>query len=304
MSRLYTITGNLLAETTASYAGVEPGQTHRAAEESFQVGGKGINVARMTGRLGWNVTAVCFPGGDTGGRSLQWLATQGFSTRAFPQKAETRAGWVVRCGGVETTFLGQDRAMEETAWLEAMAFLRRVLTTGDVLAICGSIPGWRPALAQPLMEVLDEVRGRVFTGLDTYGAPLADLFKLPWDLVRLNRLEVEPLMAKGESVAEFLGGVAAVSQRWVITDGAGPVVARGESGEVWQSRPPPVDVVSAVGSGDVMFAGLLWGLSQKGWTMRKAVDVSLRLAAANAASPGVADFDIGRALQADGASGG
>ena len=42
---LLTFTGNLLAERTQEFAAWTPGKTQRAERESFQVGGKGINVA-------------------------------------------------------------------------------------------------------------------------------------------------------------------------------------------------------------------------------------------------------------------
>lgn len=44
---IFTLTGNLLAERTLTLPAWAPGRTQRAVAESFQVGGKGINVSRM-----------------------------------------------------------------------------------------------------------------------------------------------------------------------------------------------------------------------------------------------------------------
>jgi fructose-1-phosphate kinase PfkB-like protein len=63
---IVTLTGNLLAERTLNFDTWTPGQTQRATSESFQVGGKGINVAKMLRRLGAPCTALCFSGGATG----------------------------------------------------------------------------------------------------------------------------------------------------------------------------------------------------------------------------------------------
>jgi 3'-phosphoadenosine 5'-phosphosulfate (PAPS) 3'-phosphatase len=49
---IFTLTGNLLAERTLTFDAWAPGRTQRATAESFQVGGKGINVAKMLARLG------------------------------------------------------------------------------------------------------------------------------------------------------------------------------------------------------------------------------------------------------------
>ena len=59
--QILTLTGNLLAERTLDFETWAPGRTQRARAESFQVGGKGINVARMLRRLGARFPAPNFP---------------------------------------------------------------------------------------------------------------------------------------------------------------------------------------------------------------------------------------------------
>ncbi|MBK8476911.1 MAG: hypothetical protein IPL39_11565 [Opitutaceae bacterium] len=63
MPHLFTVTANLLWEQTLFYNEWQPGRTQRATRSAFQVGGKGINVAKMLARLGSPHSAVCFPGG-------------------------------------------------------------------------------------------------------------------------------------------------------------------------------------------------------------------------------------------------
>lgn len=298
MKHLYTLTGNLLAETTVTHSKVELGRTHRAVGESFQVGGKGINVAKMAQRLGLFSTAICFPGGHTGNRCLSWLAGQAFEVRGFVQSAETRTGWVVRAGGQETTFLGRDQMLEEEPWQEALHALERELKDGDLLAICGSIPGWRPALAEPLQRLLQAIAGRVFVALDTYGAPLSDLIRAPVDLVKINRDELQGLCPQAaaeqplEQVLPTLSRQNPQVRRWVVSGGESKLVALELGGEVREFTPPTVSVVSPVGCGDVLLAGLLDGLGVKNVSMDEALRRSLPLAAANAASPGIAEFDL------------
>lgn len=293
---LYTITANILAETTAGYPNLVAGTTHRAETDSFQVGGKGINVARMAERLQWEATAICFPGGHAGERCREWLEEKPFRLRTFAQKRETRGGWVVRAGGVETTFLGADRPLEAEAWGAAMTFLGENLRSGDVLAICGSIPGWNEEIAERLRELLREIAGKVFVAVDTYGAPLMDLSKEPIDLVKVNRTEIAAILGESgtEDVESFLRKKceAFPVKRWVISDGSGPVWGRGETGLVFQEMPPAIAVVSAVGSGDVMLAGILWGLVQRGLSLEGAVGLGISLGAANAESFNIADFDL------------
>src|ERR1039458_7428479 len=110
MKPIFTLTGNLLWEKTLVFADWAPGRTQRAAAESFQVGGKGINVARILGRLGGPVTALCFPGGATGAECIAWLRANKIPFRAFDTAAPTRIGLVVRGGRLrETTFFSPDQ---------------------------------------------------------------------------------------------------------------------------------------------------------------------------------------------------
>ena len=113
-----TLTGNLLAERTLEFATWTAGRTQRAAAESFQVGGKGINVSKMLRRLGAANTALCFTGGAPGAECEAWLRERGFTFHAFATTTPTRSGTVVRDrSGVaaETTFLGPDAAPHPAA---------------------------------------------------------------------------------------------------------------------------------------------------------------------------------------------
>lgn len=221
-----------------------------------------------------------------------------FGTRAFAQVAETRAGWVVRAEGKETTFLGCDRKIEEGPWREAMRYLERSLNEGDILAICGSLPGWGPSLAEPLGELLEKLAGKIFFAVDTYGEPLADLVRQRVDLVKINREELRSLRALDAAdggLETALGGVARETpqvRRWVVTDGSEAVVAIDEEGKTVRVRPPEVKVVSPVGCGDVMLAGLIHELAVNQEALETALRKALPLAAANAASLGVAEFEM------------
>src|SRR4051812_33795949 len=108
---IFTLTGNLLAERTLEFDRWSPGRTQRATRETFQVGGKGVNVAKMLTRLGVPNTALCFIGGTPGAECEQWLRERHFNFRAFGTASPTRVGTVVRdASGAhsETTFLGPD----------------------------------------------------------------------------------------------------------------------------------------------------------------------------------------------------
>lgn len=300
MPRMLTLTANLLAETTYTYEAWAEGATQRATAESFQVGGKGINVTRMLTRLGVDSVALYFPGGSTGERCAGWLRKHGVPTEPFVTPHETRTGAVVRAPGrAETTFLGMDNLIDARAVLACARFLD-AQKAGTILAVCGSIPAWQDRAWRPLGEAIARLAGRGPLAADTYGPPLAELVSLPAALVKINRQEFAGLAGapRGEltdaRMAELLPVIARTSAvaRWVVTDGPRTVWVCERGGAAVDLTPPAVIEVSPTGSGDVLHAGILYALFERGDSLEVAVRFAMPLAAANAASAGVADFDL------------
>ena len=293
---LLTFTGNLLAERTQEFAAWAPGKTQRAGRESFQVGGKGINVAKMLRRLGAPVTALCFAGGAPGEECRAWLRAQGFGFEAFATASATRTGLVVRAPDrAETTFLGPDSPPDAAAWRAAAGYLD-ACPAPSALALCGSMPGWDSSDAALFREALGRWLARhqpLF--VDAYGPPLAWLAERPVELVKINADELRALLGPEATAADTAANLRTALgrwpvQAWIVTDGPRPVwlAARGETPA--SLTPPPVREVSPTGSGDVLLAGVLFARLRRGATWRAALEFALPYAAANAAHPGIADF--------------
>jgi len=291
-----TFTGNLLAERTQEFATWTPGKTQRAERESFQVGGKGINVAKMLRRLGAPVTALCFAGGASGDECRAWLRVQGFAFEAFATAAATRTGLVVRAPArAETTFLGPDRAPDAAAWRSVADYLDA--GPADLaLALCGSVPGWDATDAAPFREALGRwlARGHPLF-VDAYGPPLAWAAERPVELVKINADELRGLLGADATAADIAVNLRNALgrwpvQTWIVTDGPRPVwfAARGEMPV--SLAPPPVREVSPTGSGDVLLACVLFARLHRGASWRVALEFALPYAAANAAHAGIADF--------------
>lgn len=283
---IYTLTGNLLAERTQEFAGWSAGETQRAVRETFQVGGKGINVSKMLTRLGAPTTALLFAGGASGTECLAWLRERGCRHQAFPTTAATRTGVVVRDGSGaqrETTFLGPDAAPDADA-IGACARFLDAQPAGQILALCGSFPGWAGADFEPLRAAIVRWLERGIVVADTYGPPLAWAIARPLDVIKLNAAELRGagFAAKDPLPLNVL--------RWVVTDGPRAVRLRAAGGPEATIMPPRVREVSPTGSGDVLFACVLHGLYHRRMSLPDAVAFALPYAAANAAHPGVAEF--------------
>lgn len=285
---VFTLTGNLLAERTFEFSSWSPGRTQRAQRETFQVGGKGVNVTKMLTRLQIPTTALCFTGGAPGAECEAWLSEHSICHRAFSTGGATRAGFVVRdrSGQLgETTLLGPDVAPDAAA-VEACARFLDAQPDGQVLALCGSFPGWNNPEFEPLRACFERWLKRGQLIADTYGPPLAWVAQRPLALVKINADERRSL--PGGSIEALPETV----QRWIITDGAGPVRFRTGAGALQTVVPPAIEEVSPTGSGDVLLAGVIASLFGRASSLAEAVEFALPYAAANAAHPGVADFPL------------
>ena len=116
-------------------------------------------------------------------------------------------------------------------------------------------------------------------------------------LVKVNRDEFRMLFPEGERDAPLdalLTRALALwpVRAWVITDGPGAVWLADPATGPQCLHPPVVREVSPTGSGDVLLACLLHARENMKLRLAEAVKAALPYAAANAAHPGVADFDL------------
>lgn len=288
MPHVFTLTGNLLAERTFEFESWSPGRIQRASRETFQVGGKGINVAKMLARLHVSTTALCFTGGAPGAECEAWLQQHAVSYRAFSTAGATRSGLVIRDRSgqrAETTLLGPDVAPDAAA-IAACATYLDAQPDGHVLALCGSFPGWDNPEFEPLRGCLKRWLKRGPLVADTYGPPLTWVARQPLALIKINADELRSL--PGGNLDALPESVA----HWIITDGAGPVRFRSDVGSVQTVNPPVIREVSPTGSGDVLFAAVIASLFGRASSLADAVQFAIPYAAANAAHPGVAEFPL------------
>ena len=189
-------------------------------------------------------------------------------------------------GQPETTFLGADAAPDATSLFACAAFLD-AQPAGQVLALCGSFPGWATTDFDPLRAALNRWLDRGTLVADTYGPALAWAAAHPLALIKINADEFRTL---APDLAHLPATAAA--RRWIVTDGPRALHFRDVNGEPASITPPPVDEISATGSGDVFLACILQAWFHRDMELAAAVNFALPYAAANAAHAGVAEFPL------------
>jgi fructose-1-phosphate kinase PfkB-like protein len=164
---------------------------------------------------------------------------------------------------------------------------------GQLLAVCGSIPGWTTNALAPLRDAFARWARRGRLVADTYGPPLAWFAAQPLALLKINADELRAF--PGSDLADTSAALARARatspvQRWVISDGPRAVWWAESDAPAVSIEPPPVVEISATGSGDVLLACLIDALFRRGRPLAEAVANALPYASANAAHPGIAEF--------------
>ncbi|NTU80991.1 MAG: 1-phosphofructokinase family hexose kinase [Chloroflexales bacterium] len=263
---LLIITPNPSLDRTMVFRDLRLGGVHRTDEVIVAAGGKGLNVARAARVLG-QAALVCGPlGGHTGEHVAHLAAEEGLLCRWTSHgSGETRT-----CVLVVDPEAGDATALNEVGpalgprpWSAFAAGVLDASASADLCLLSGSLPpGVPPTALGTMVAELGSLGRRVLA--DTSGPALAAVVEARIWGVKVNGAEAGALMGREiTDVAEALAAVVDLRARGIalaaVSLGALGCVAADATGR-WLARPPAVPVVSSVGSGDALMAGLATGL--------------------------------------------
>lgn len=282
---IVTVTLNPSVDRTVEVAELRRGGVLRATGEHVHAGGKGINVTRVLSAHGARSTAVVPIGGGEGHQLADMLAEAGVDFVAVPVLASARCNIaVVEPDGTVTKINVAGQPLS-TAELDACCAAVQVNGhNADWIVAGGSLPSGVPDTFYA--DLIDRLRpGFVPVAVDTSGPALVAAIKAFPALIKPNREELEA--AVGGQV-DTVGDVVEAAQE-LRQAGAGAVLASlGPDGAVlvdgdgqWYGEAPAV-ARSAVGAGDAMLAGFLYG----GASGPDALAVALAWGAAAVSLPG------------------
>ena len=271
--RIATVTLNPAFDLVGRLARIEIGEVNTVETLGLYPAGKGINVAKVLADLGAKLSVTGFLGEENQGNFVQAFAQNGVDDKFYRIAGKTRINVKITETEADVTdlnFLGFE--IREQDW---KAFIRQSQTWEnqyDLVAVCGSLPrGVTPEQFAAWLESLHQQGLKVV--LDSSNAALtAGLTAHPW-LVKPNRRELEVWAGRSLHTIEEVIEAAEQLRSHGIEH---VIISMGEKGSVWlnsegvlQAQPPRCEnVVSTVGAGDSMVAGLIYGFSQ-GWSKEK-----------------------------------
>lgn len=260
--RVVTVTLNPALDMTGGMAELKAGAVNLIQSSNLNPGGKGINVAKVLAELGAEVTVTGFLGDENQDPFAHLFEQKGIHDAFIRVAGASRINvkLVEESGRVtDLNFPGVAVSEDDVQQLESA--LHTLAETHDVFVIAGSLPsGISPEKLASWIAALREQGKKVF--FDSSNAALtAGLNASPW-LVKPNDEELSQWAGRHLSnESELLEAGKTLSNTGIDN----VVISRGPEGVLWlkdgvwyASQPPKMKVVSTVGAGDTLVAGMCW----------------------------------------------
>jgi 1-phosphofructokinase family hexose kinase len=268
---------------------LHPHDVNRITKIEIDAGGKGVNASRVLKELGSHTTALGFVGGRIGSFVEHVLKGEGIHTDFVHLESETRTNICVQetSGAPPTTFNEPGSPIPEAEVERLCVKIRKVAKRSSMIIFGGSLPTGAPDdIYRKLVTIAREEGVRSI--LDSDGEPMRLGMQASPYMIKPNRDEAERLVGvKIETLEDAVRALGLLAESGievaVISMGSrGSVACSGSN--VWQAIPPEVKVVSTIGSGDSMVAGMAHILSWGG-----SLDEALRWGTAAGAATAMTD---------------
>jgi len=263
----------------------------RCTAPIFEPGGGGVNVSRAIKKLGGDSTLIYAAGGLAGGMLRGLLEDEGLTSSLVPIEGMTRENFAVleESTGRQFRFGMPGPQVRVEEWEGALEEVAATAPQSGFIVASGSLPPGVPAdFYAQVAKVGKRARSKVI--VDTSGDPLKKALDEGVFLIKPNLREFRELLDRDLKEEAQIEAAA----REVVAGGGCEllVISLGSAGALFVSRdavahmrPPTVRIVSKVGAGDSMVAGITLSLA-RGWPSRDAVLFGIASGAAAVMTPG------------------
>ncbi len=266
---IWTLTANPALDITYRVPEIHLTHTHRVTDVTARPGGKGVNVARVLAQLDIPSTVTGIIGGTPGAQLRIMLSTLDVAPlirdRFVMTTTPTRMSIaVVDDEGEATVFNEAGEDPSDATWCALTDVITEGVRAGDILAICGSMPGSAdPSRIANLVEA-GHTAGAVVL-VDATGDALIEACRAGADLVKPNHLE----LAATTGTTDVRAGAAILLERGVgsviVSEGCEGMSVYTECGS-WRARPAQRVQGNPTGAGDASVAGWCAHLARIGVT--------------------------------------
>jgi len=258
-----TVTFNPAIDKTITVEKFTPGAVNRVLNIQENIGGKGINVAKVLNFFGAETTAIGFIGEQNYSFIQQSIKAENLVTDFIPVDALTRTNTKIIDPSTHTTTDINEQGFTVNAeqFEQLTALVSRYAEKSEFMVFSGSTcKGLTP---QEIKVLLESAQKKTKVVLDADGEFLKEGIKASPFLIKPNIHELESLLnRKFGSIDEIIKSLKELIKAYGITY---VLLSMGEKGSLLVSMDAAylagilkVNVVSTVGAGDSMLAGFLF----------------------------------------------
>lgn len=267
---IVTLTLNPALDLTVQLESCELGKVNLALEGQMNAAGKGVNVARVLRDLGAAVTVTGVLGADNRAPFDELFRSHDLVSRFVYSPGQTRTNVKLCEASQRVTDINLPGLVVGPESLETLlATVDDLAKPGRLFVVSGSLPsGLDATVYGQIVARLKQENCRVI--VDTSGEALGSAIAATPTLIKpnidelaqwagsasLNRAEQEDLVRQllHRGIEQVVVSDGARGLRWYSREGS------------YEALPPRVTVLSTVGAGDSLVAGITYGLAQR-WTI-------------------------------------
>lgn len=267
MTKIVTLTLNPALDKSTETVRLLPDEKLRCDPPHWEPGGGGINVSRALKLLGGHSLCIYLAGGPSGAKMEELLRAEGVEQLRISSKEATRENLVVFEKSTQRQYrFGMPGAKVTEEELNAcLDAIRNLPEEVEYLVASGSLPGGAPDDFYATIARIAREK-KIKCVIDTSGPALMKAADYGVGLLKPNLSELSEMAGK-----EYVNALEQEEiAKKVIREGKASILAvsLGPRGAMLATRdtieyvvPPTVKLVSTVGAGDSMVAGMVLALS-------------------------------------------
>lgn len=287
---IYTVTLNPAVDYYITMEKFNEGELNISNDSYSLAGGKGINVSKVLKNCKVDSKALGFIGGFTGDYIKKDLKDSEIEESFIELKENTRINIKIKTQENESEIAGKAPKIEEKELEKFMNTISEI-KNGDYLILSGSVPSSLEASIYG--EIIKRLPEGVKVILDTRGEALKSAVEKGVYLVKPNNHELEEFFnEKYETVDEIINA----GKKLQKMGSENVLISMGKNGSILITKDniyignvPVGNLISSVGAGDSMVAGIVCGLFG-GMSLEEAYRYGIAAGSATAFKQGLASL--------------
>lgn len=288
---IYTLTLNPAIDYYMSMGNFQLGSLNSLEEEYTLPGGKGINVSKVLKNFSVESKALGFVGGFTGDYIKKHLNEYEIESDFIELQENTRINIKLKTKDSETEIAGKSPTISRENVKELLKKFEEI-KKDDVVILSGSVPNSiSKSIYADIIKLLPKDCKVI---LDTRGLHFVEGLKEGVFLTKPNNHELEEFFnRKLNNIEEIIQAgkdlQALGSKNVLISLGKDGSILITEK-EVYIGNAPQGKLISSVGAGDSMVAGVVYGIA-KGMTLEDSYKYGIASGSSTAFSEGLTTFE-------------